>query len=221
MLPEENAHLVGYAFLIERYNLPVSLPEKLSLISHRHRRYEVNEWAIYTPRHQPEDNLPGHLTFALRYEGVNLEVLDSLFKIINPEIIARWVREQPTGRYSRRIWFLFERLTGKMLDVPDVIMGNYIDALDPKLQEVTVPLTSSRRHRVTNNMTDIIDSGASVGEKARMRGMPFESQSSDQDAHLKAVIKEHFDIQDHQVDQLIQFMYHNVNRYEALRDAGV
>jgi uncharacterized tellurite resistance protein B-like protein len=54
-----------------------------------------------------------------------------------------------------------------------------------------------------------------------MRGMPFESQSSDQDAHLKAVIKEHFDIQDHQVDQLIQFMYHNVNRYEALRDAGV
>lgn len=220
-LPEENAQMVGYAYLIERYKLPVSLPEKLSLISHRHRRYEVNEWAIFTPRHQPEDSLAGHLTFALRYEGANLEVLESLFQIINPAIIARWVREQPTGRYSRRVWFLFERLSGKILDVPDVIMGNYIDALDPKLQEVSITSISSRRHRVNDNLPDTIDSAPSLEEKANVRSLLSNSYSRDKDDHLKAAIKAHFDVQDHQVDQLIQLMYDNINRYEVSRDAGV
>ncbi|MGV8948958.1 MAG: hypothetical protein ACOH2E_06330 [Candidatus Paracaedibacter sp.] len=33
-------------------------------------------------------SLSGHLTFALKYEGVDLAILNALFKKINPETVA-------------------------------------------------------------------------------------------------------------------------------------
>ena len=144
-LPETPLQFAGYAYLIEQYGLKVPLPQKLCFISERHHRYERDQWAAFTPRHIPKESIPGHLTFALRYEGVDLSVLKALFNIINPEIIGRWVRAEPTGRYSRRIWFLFEWLMGQTVDVPDTIHGNYIDVLDTRKQFGTPRSTASRR----------------------------------------------------------------------------
>ena len=72
-----------------------------------------------TPRHQPQPSLRGHLTFALKYEGLDLAVLKRLFRANGPDPIIAGVEDEPTGSYARRIWFLFEWLTGQTL-------GNYI-----------------------------------------------------------------------------------------------
>lgn len=154
-LPEKEVPLVGYAALIDHYDLQIPLPEKLCFISHRHQRYTTENWAAFTIRHQPSHSLSGHLTFALKYEGVDLAVLNALFKKITPEKIAQWLRAEPTGSYSRRIWFFYEWLTGKTLDVPDTATGNFVEALDPKLQyPVTKPIPF-RRQRVYNNLPGI------------------------------------------------------------------
>ncbi|KWV54724.1 hypothetical protein AS156_07095 [Bradyrhizobium macuxiense] len=68
----------GYAALIDAYKLPVPVARTLSAIGTKHR-IEQGSWRIYTPRHAPEASLDGHLTFALKNKGVDLDVLKRLF----------------------------------------------------------------------------------------------------------------------------------------------
>jgi hypothetical protein len=153
-LPEQEASLAGYAALIEAYDLAVPLPDKLSAISRKHSRYEKECWRILTLRHKPEATLGAHLTFALRYEGVDLAVLKVLFQTISPSEIEKVVRTTPTGKYSRRLWFLYEWLLDRRLNLPDTTVTNYVDALDPRLQ-YPGPSTPSKRHRVRNNFPGV------------------------------------------------------------------
>jgi hypothetical protein len=154
-LPEE-AILAGYGALINAYDLKVPLPEKLAAISHQHRRYDTDSWAIYTPRYTPEDTLAGNLIFALSYEGVDLGILNALFNTIEGKEIEEIVKNEPTGNYSRRIWFLYEWLTENKLNLNDATSGNFIDVLDSK-QCYTASQGTSKRHRVNNNLPGVKD----------------------------------------------------------------
>ncbi|MDE0513142.1 MAG: cell filamentation protein Fic, partial [Gammaproteobacteria bacterium] len=76
-LPEK-AKPVGYAAMIDNYDLAVPLPVTLSAIGARHRVLKKDGWRILTPRHEPQPTLEGHLVFALKYEGLDLAVLKRL-----------------------------------------------------------------------------------------------------------------------------------------------
>lgn len=149
-LPEP-ARPVGYAALIEAYALEVPLPRRLHAIGERHKILASDHWRLSTPRHAPDDSLAGHLTFALKWEGLDLLVLKRLFRALDPAELVRLVKDRPTGSYARRIWFLYEWLTGGQLPLPDAGQGRLTDALDPALQ-FAVPGETSRRHRVRNNL---------------------------------------------------------------------
>jgi hypothetical protein len=116
-LPEA-AVPVGYAALISAYELPVPIPRTLAAIGTKHRIIEQDSWRIYTPRHAPEASLEGHLTFALKNEGLDLAVLKRLFLAVKEVDIVRLVRQKPTGIYTRRIWFLYEWLLNRELKLP-------------------------------------------------------------------------------------------------------
>src|SRR5262249_43506766 len=149
-LPEE-ATPAGYAALIGAWRLKVPAPLTLAAIGRRHKLIERDGWRLLTPRHAPQPTLEGHLTFALKYEGVDLAVLKRLFLATGPESIDTLVKAKPTGRYARRIWFLYEWLTHKKLKIPDLKRGTYVDALDPK-QQWAGPIKNSPRHRVRDNL---------------------------------------------------------------------
>ncbi len=148
---EEGATLAGYAALISGHGLLVPAPDYLCVIGTRHKRYENGRWRIFTPRHKPDDSLHGHLIFALKYEGIDLAVLKALFVSIEPEAIIDIIRSEPTGAYSRRIWFLYEWLCDEKLDIEDATRGNFVALINDKLQ---YPGTArdSKRHRVRNNL---------------------------------------------------------------------
>lgn len=149
-LPERSTP-VGYAALIDTHKLQVPLPRMLSAIGPRHKEYEQDDWHIYTPRHAPVASLGGHLTFALKYEGLDLLVLKALFQATGPEPIEALVKATPTGTYARRSWFLYEWLLGKTLDLPSAEKGAYAEVVDPDLQWATSGETSTRQ-RVKNNL---------------------------------------------------------------------
>jgi Fic/DOC family protein len=149
-LPERAAP-VGYAALIDAHGLKVPMPRTLAAIGPRHKEYEKDGWHIYTPRHAPLAELDGHLTFALKYEGLDLLVLKALFQATGPEPIEAIVKATPTGIYARRSWFLYEWLLGKTLDLMSAEKGVYADVVDPELQW-TAAGTTSTRHRVKNNL---------------------------------------------------------------------
>ncbi len=149
-LPEK-ATPAGYAALIEAYGLLVPLPRTLTAIGARHRVLEQGGWRILTPRHAPEATLEGHLTLALKYEGLDLAVLNRLFLAVGPADIEALVRATPTGSYARRIWFLYEWLTSQQLDLPAAESGTYVPAVDAE-QQYAAEGENSPRHRVRNNM---------------------------------------------------------------------
>src|SRR5437870_11661590 len=86
----------GYAALIDAHGLAVPLPRQLAAIGTRHRMIETPAWRIFTPRYQPKPDLQGHLTFALKYEGLDLAVLKRLFLAVGPAAIEAIVRATPT-----------------------------------------------------------------------------------------------------------------------------
>jgi hypothetical protein len=130
----ETATPAGYSALIDAYGLEVPLPRMLSATGAHHRLREQSGWRIMTPRHAPEPTLRGHLTFALKYEGLDLAVLKRLFLATGAAPVEAMVQDQPTGSYARRVWFLYEWLTGNELSLPDAKTGRYVPVLDPSLQ---------------------------------------------------------------------------------------
>ncbi len=150
-LPGNQGQLVGYSALIDAYDLKVPMPLRLAMIAPQHKRYDTENWSIFTPRHNPADTIKGHLTFALRYEGIDLAVLHALFKKIADEELLSWIKSEPLGQYSRKIWFLYEWLTGLRLELPDAEKGNFVDIIDEE-QQFAGPTIISKRHRIRNNL---------------------------------------------------------------------
>lgn len=150
LLPEPGV-LAGYAALSLAFDIEYGLPARLVAIGKRHRKFEKDGWLYTTPRHRPQPTLAGHLTFALRYEGLALSFLRDLFETIDPQAIESLVKAAPTGRYARRIWFLYEWLTGQTLNLSKAPQGVYVPVVDPALQIAMAGVTS-RRHRVRDNV---------------------------------------------------------------------
>ena len=170
----------GYSALIDAYGLAVPLPRTLSATGERHRIVRQGGWRILTPRHAPRPTLEGHLTFALKYEGLDLAVLKRLFLAVGPDEIATLVKAKPTGTYTRRLWFLHEWLLGERLDLADASSGRYVPVVEPERQW-TKTAVNSRRHRVKDNLpgtpafcplvfrTELLDRLASLNLAQRAR----------------------------------------------------
>ena len=90
----------GYAALIDACDLNVPLPRTLSAIGERHRLVAQDGWRIYSPRYAPPPSLAGHLTFALKHEGIDLAVLKRFYAASGPAPVEALVRAAPTGAYA-------------------------------------------------------------------------------------------------------------------------
>jgi hypothetical protein len=96
--------------------------------------------------------LYNHLVFALKYEGVNLLVFSKLGEILTEEEILELVSIEPTGQYSRGIWFLMEWIAGKPIKGKDYLTKkSYVPVVDSTLQ-YSVSGIKSPRHLVLNNL---------------------------------------------------------------------
>ncbi len=153
--PTEGLKPVGYSELVRRYSLDVLPHNVQSFIAERGRRKTVidgyRKTEIYTKKYDPGDNLEGHLTFALKFEGINLEILNALFLVVDPTELQRFIKETPAGKYARKIWFLYEFLMGKELDLEPCKATNYVDLLEQS-QYFTAKGIAQRRQKVTDNL---------------------------------------------------------------------
>lgn len=146
---------MGYAFLLqileEDTDRRLPLPDKLALVSEKQQRYNTEYWQVFANRYMPSEDEIGHLIFALKYEGIDLLILKEFFLFSGDDLVKTMVANEPTGQYSRRVWFLYEWLLGKQMDIPDVKAGNYVEIVNTKLQYAG-PTENSTRHRVKNNL---------------------------------------------------------------------
>jgi hypothetical protein len=147
------SRLAGWAFLEHRFGIraPVRHP---SCVSEQHIRDSYRAeggWTIFDKRYWPGDEFTDHLVFALRHENIDLLILKRVFEAAKPGDIEALVRSSPTGAPARRVWFLYEVLTGRTLDVGDAPALAAVDLLEPEAYFTGKPRLS-KRHRVRDNL---------------------------------------------------------------------
>lgn len=146
---------IGYRWLAERYGVSTvqAFRRDSAIAGSRSTQQEdgrVHE--LYPPVAEPAGTLAGHLSFALKHEGVHLEFLSRLFEAISPDELDAWIANEPTGQYARRAGFFYEYLSGRRLSFPGVVAGNYVDALDGDAYLTATRPLNHPRWRVRDNL---------------------------------------------------------------------
>lgn len=149
-LPEKGT-LAGYGAIINAFALPMPIPHTLALICSKNKRYETEGWKVFTPKYQPDDDLYKQLVFAIKYEGINLLCFKILFNKLSKKNVKALLQKEPTGQYTRKIWFLYEWLMDQQLDIPDLKIKNFVPLVDENIQ-YAIKGTNSSRHRIINNL---------------------------------------------------------------------
>lgn len=146
----------GYQALIARFLLDTIPNWHRSDVapgnSHRVRMNAGVTEETYPCSYWPGDTLGDHLEFALKYDGVNLAILDRIFKVAPLEEFKDYVESKPRGKYARRLWFLYELMTGSTLPVDDLKTGGYINVLDPDEHFTITQARQVRRQRINDNL---------------------------------------------------------------------
>ena len=110
---------IGYSALVDRYALRVIPHHRWSFVATKGMPRELNDGRVVLrsgfadPSAMTEVD---HLTFSLKHDGGNLEILAAVFGAIgdrahfDAQLVAA-LQETPNGIYLRRLWFFYEWLT--------------------------------------------------------------------------------------------------------------
>ncbi|MET7244984.1 Fic family protein [Methylobacterium sp. EM32] len=146
---------VGYAALVQQLELSVAPHYRSSYVTPKGAAREIHSDGsaiyIYPISYSRGETIGDQLEFAIKYDGINLEILASVFKIIEEEHILSYINRAPTGKYSRKIWFLYEFLTDRRLPLADLKTGNYIEILEAD-KYYTSQIIRNPRQRINNNL---------------------------------------------------------------------
>ncbi len=155
-LPMTGARPAGYKALIVRFQLDVIPNWHQSFVAagnvHRVDTTGGVTEEIYPARYWPGDTLADHLEFALKYDGTNLAILASVFLVAPQKELQDYIKSRPRGKYARRLWFLYELLTGATLPVEDLKTGGYVDLLDSNEYYTVSTPRPVRRQRINDNL---------------------------------------------------------------------
>jgi Fic family protein len=190
--------IVGYTAIISKLKLPIPVHHPISLIAEKRIKEKTSEWNIFPNSYLPEDSsktteikaLYKHLVFALKYEGVNLLIFSHLTKYYNENQLTELVNIEPTGQYSRRIWFIIEWIMGKELKNKEPISKkNYIPVIDSELQ-FAIEGNKSPRHQVINNLPGTPNFCPLISKTEKLKKYISENYSEKNNILLKGIHKD-------------------------------
>jgi hypothetical protein len=141
----------GYEFVRTSLRLPAMPPARPAIIQPV-TRIQAIEGHLAVPAHvapQTDDPLV-HLLFALKHEGVNMQILAQALPKIPGRHMLEAFNESPNGQYIRAACYLWELHTGATLDGRPEISARYVDLFDPA-RYVTGPGLRDSRWRLNFN----------------------------------------------------------------------
>ncbi|MEO6723107.1 MAG: Fic family protein [Ferruginibacter sp.] len=107
---------------------------------------------VYGPKYRVAADEPlAHLEFSLKYDDLNLDFLKAVFEYIPGDSIEVFIATAYASKYKRQIGFLYEFLTGKSINLPRAISGNYFNLLEAD-KYVTGNTVKNARWRINNNL---------------------------------------------------------------------
>jgi hypothetical protein len=143
---------VGYSFLKRELNLNVFEPRRPARTEAVLRVIEQQDHLAIPESVAPavDATLLEHLLFALKHEGIDLQVLSQAMRHIPAAELLQAITASPGGAYIRRACYLWEAFAGQRLENAPQVTGAVLDLFDPK-EYVTLPGTVEKRWRVNFN----------------------------------------------------------------------
>lgn len=150
----ENAQLAGISALVAALGVRAPVREMSAVATHHIKQSprEDGDWRVFDKRYAPEDTIEGHLAFALKHENLDLLILKRILEAVPEEAVVQSVRNSPESAISRKIWFFYEWLLARQIDLPDASSKiGMVEALNAK-RYFTGKSVAVARHRVRNNL---------------------------------------------------------------------
>lgn len=101
---------IGYGFLKSALNLPVFEPKVTASLSSSVRKITHKDNHLWVPTRYrlSSDDYVSHVLFALKHEGINLQILSLALSHIRKDDVLAALREKSSGIYQRQLGFLWE-----------------------------------------------------------------------------------------------------------------
>lgn len=214
----KNARPIGYQALVERYKLQTLPHFRSSYITIKGGKSLIkkddHEVYIYPKGYalKNEKDPLLQLEFALKYDGINLEILKGVFQHIEKKDLIQFIIEHPLGGQTRKLWYLYEQLTHTQLPIQDIQKGSYVELLDDTTYYTAKPI-KSRRHRVIDNLPGNFQFCPFIRKTSALA--KFEKKRLDKVA--KTLIKKY---DDYTIQRATQYLYtkETMSSWEIERD---
>jgi hypothetical protein len=145
--------VIGYELLLSKIDIPMmplTQPARVKPVT----RVESMPEILAIPRHvaPDDDSILSHALFALRYETIQISILEQAMRLVPAaELLARLAR-QPQGGYLRRAAYFWEKANGQTLPLPqETTGGNYLEIFDPTEYYTGQIWERSQKYRVVFN----------------------------------------------------------------------
>lgn len=145
---------LGYAWLVRHFAIASRPLLHSSYLGTRQATRERANGSVeehYVRRYDPGEAPLDQLVFALKYDGLDLDILRKVFFQIPPAAVAEFVARTPNGKYARQIGCWFELLTDCEVPLHAEVSGSYIPLLDPKHYVVSAKPVRHPKWRISNN----------------------------------------------------------------------
>jgi len=150
---------IGYAAVVAELGITDYIPVQRSYVSarayaraatplaDRHGRMETT----LPGRTAVDRSVGGQLLAAFKHDGVDLEALRLVLPRLAHADVQRTVAGRPSSAPARQLWFFYEWMIGKTLDVPSQERTRSVPLLDPE-RYITCSQGRSSRHGIEMKM---------------------------------------------------------------------
>jgi hypothetical protein len=145
--------MIGYEFLISKIGIPMvplQQPARIKPVT----RVESTPEMLAVPRHvaPADDSILSHVLFALRYETIQIPILDRALRLVSADELLARLANKPQAGYQRRAAYLWEKANGQPLALPMASTGgNYLTIFDPNEYYTGQDWERSQKYRVVFN----------------------------------------------------------------------
>ena len=130
--------------------MPLQQPARIKPVT----RVESMPDLLAIPRHvaPDDDSVLSHVLFALRYETIQIPILDQALRLVSADDVLAGLARQPQAGYLRRAAYLWEKANDTVLNLPqESTGGNYLYIFDPTVYYTGQDWERSQKYRVVFN----------------------------------------------------------------------
>jgi len=160
----------GYAYLAELGDVRALDPDVVCQVRAVKRVERIGDLIAIPAALKPADgDILGHILFALKYEGVNLQILAQALPLVAEPVIREAFNSSPNGKYLRIACFLWEHFNRETIRRSlEELKGNYQPLFDPHIYIAPTVGFRDRRWRINCNPLGTLGYCATVRRTERL-----------------------------------------------------